>query len=494
MQNAGSSKIVKVVPKTSIDAKKDVSETIEKEPIKVISDTNGKEPSEVISETGEKEPSVSIVSISAEDTEINGSASMDKEPSSNDEDIVNSTDSGICEEISDKSLDSSVVIIDDDVVEESSDPIQIKAEFKRNSFDKNRKSNTENLDKTTKPFQGSFEFLNNYFQKGDAFISTLKPSTVGDSSKERSQNKIKNSVVQQKEDTIFDMVKQRAVDITQQEPIASTSTAFPLNFNSTSTPAGALLVPLVRNTFFFFHFLRNIFFNFKFSFQTQKEFPKQTVSVPIPSKPSATRTSPRRKSQTIDLSDLELSPPPAKKSKSGDFLIVNILNDSVPHGYITGSQEKQIIDRLTSAIDNAMIYENVMPRFDECTFHDGYLMIVCADEFSKKWLQCKIPKLNPVWPNSKLRVVNAYFQETAKLTKFIVFIPGPKESVTNIFQRLCRMNPGLSTIGWRVHNRFKCEFGGKIVLAVDQISLANLELINFQPYYGLTRLFFSQTK
>lgn len=135
-----------------------------------------------------------------------------------------------------------------------------------------------------------------------------------------------------------------------------------------------------------------------------------------------------------------------------------------------------------------MVYENIMPKFEKCISAKGFLMIVCADVFSKKWLEREVPKL-VVWKTSCLRVVNAYFH-TAKLIKTVVYIPGPKETASKVLQRLCRMNPGLSTIGWRIYNRCQSKFGETMTLGIDEISLANLKLINYQPYYGLTRLDF----
>lgn len=132
--------------------------------------------------------------------------------------------------------------------------------------------------------------------------------------------------------------------------------------------------------------------------------------------------------------------------------------------------------------------ENIIPRFDKCTFDGEYLRIVCADIFTKKWLERTIPSLI-LWPTAHLRVVNAYSNDSPILIKCVVFIPGIKESASKILQRLSRMNPGLSTAYWRVYNRCPLPFGENMTLGIDRTSLANLKLIDFQPYYGLTRLF-----
>lgn len=135
-----------------------------------------------------------------------------------------------------------------------------------------------------------------------------------------------------------------------------------------------------------------------------------------------------------------------------------------------------------------MVYENIMPKFEKCLSAGGFILIVCADAFSKKWLEQEVPKLI-VWRTSCLRVVNAYFHST-RLTKAVVYIPGAKETGSKVLQRLSRMNPGISTIGWRIYNRSQSKFGETMTLGIDDISLANLKLINYQPYYGLTRLDF----
>lgn len=232
LKNAGSSKIDKIVVVPTINKPVENTKCVEK-----------------ITE------SVSIGKEPNTENELDSAKNNNKTKSN--EKVAELTDSGI---IADKSLDSSVVIINDENVEKSSnDPIKIKNEFKTLDKTIDLSTSPEQSDESSKTFKGTFEFLNDYFEKGNEYISSLEPSssidlTQTDCVSDNQQNK--NSVDKPKEDTLFDMVKKRAADIRKaetgkvtkivpQEPKVSTSTTFPLCFNSSSSSTPTQTAPLI---------------------------------------------------------------------------------------------------------------------------------------------------------------------------------------------------------------------------------------------------------
>lgn len=62
------------------------------------------------------------------------------------------------------------------------------------------------------------------------------------------------------------------------------------------------------------------------------------------------------------------------------------------------------------------------------------------------------------------------------------WFPGPVEDMERYFQRLCRLNQGLSTVYWRVYKRKEKPNGVCLVLSINTASFAALEGVKWRPF------------
>jgi hypothetical protein len=93
------------------------------------------------------------------------------------------------------------------------------------------------------------------------------------------------------------------------------------------------------------------------------------------------------------------------------------------------------------------------------------------------------------WEGSKLKVVGLKALPTFK--RVAAWIPGPVEDTNTFLRRLRRLNRGLETAHWRVYECREESNGVRLVLSIDQDSVAMLECLQWKPFSGVARAVFS---
>jgi hypothetical protein len=71
------------------------------------------------------------------------------------------------------------------------------------------------------------------------------------------------------------------------------------------------------------------------------------------------------------------------------------------------------------------------------------------------------------------------------------WFPGPLEDMEMLFQCLRRLNRGLEPRHWRVYERKEEPHGVRLVLSIDQTSVALLEEREWKAFSGMGRATFS---
>jgi hypothetical protein len=76
--------------------------------------------------------------------------------------------------------------------------------------------------------------------------------------------------------------------------------------------------------------------------------------------------------------------------------------------------------------------------------------VICHDEETQNWLSSNVSSLK-VWEGSRLKSVG--LEALSSYKRGVAWFSGPAEDTERYFQRLHRLNQGLNTSQWRVHER-----------------------------------------
>lgn len=93
------------------------------------------------------------------------------------------------------------------------------------------------------------------------------------------------------------------------------------------------------------------------------------------------------------------------------------------------------------------------PHFLQCTFFDklGYVLLICADDKSAKWLTQNLPKMN-LWPNVTLCIMREKMFKESKA--FCACFPDSvQDSSKTLLGYLQSQNDGIDTTKWKVLSR-----------------------------------------
>ena len=134
------------------------------------------------------------------------------------------------------------------------------------------------------------------------------------------------------------------------------------------------------------------------------------------------------------------------------------------------------------------------PSFDDTRLHSGTMKVRCANEFSRKWLEEKIPTIEEkkLWQGAKLVVID--FKDIPKPHKFNVFFPGLKKSREEILKLLELQNKGLITKSWTILNCKAKDGGTAMIIGVGEESFEFLRRKSNSLSCGLGRALFSVVK
>lgn len=149
---------------------------------------------------------------------------------------------------------------------------------------------------------------------------------------------------------------------------------------------------------------------------------------------------------------------PESDSKAGEVVKrspevrMAISKTNHPVGMISQQEFETLRTSLLKRIENSNDTAS-WPHFLQCTFFDklGYVLLICADDKTAKWLTQNLPKLN-VWPNTTVCVMR---EKTFKQSKaFCASFPDSVlDSSKTILGFLQSQNDGIDTTKWKVLSR-----------------------------------------
>jgi hypothetical protein len=116
--------------------------------------------------------------------------------------------------------------------------------------------------------------------------------------------------------------------------------------------------------------------------------------------------------------------------------------------------------------------EGFTPGVADTYWAKGAAIMVCQDHEACDWLTELVPNMT-AWEDSRLKVVRLEALPTFK--RVPAWFPGPVEDTDTFLRRLRRLNRGLETAHWRVYERREESNGVRLVLSIDQDSVATLE-------------------
>ncbi|XP_076547099.1 uncharacterized protein LOC143305843 [Osmia lignaria lignaria] len=130
-----------------------------------------------------------------------------------------------------------------------------------------------------------------------------------------------------------------------------------------------------------------------------------------------------------------------------------------------------------------------MPRFDECRFGGGLLLVTCVDTGAVEWLRAAATRIKP-WEGADFQVLDG--RRLPKLKRMVTVIPGPPVSTEAILKMMEGQNPGLHTNLWRVWSRREGPHSVTLVLGVDPASHSLIKRQGSEVHVGLRRALFRE--
>ena len=132
-----------------------------------------------------------------------------------------------------------------------------------------------------------------------------------------------------------------------------------------------------------------------------------------------------------------------------------------------------------------------VPRFQESGVIKGRFQLACNDPESFAWLKQTVADITLQIGDSEPCALKLVLpSELPKLRRAEVFIPGTPASVPDVLIWLKAQNPGLKTDNWQLRFRTPMPKGQLLVWGIDPASVALLEGMGNQVFYGLGRVSF----
>lgn len=122
------------------------------------------------------------------------------------------------------------------------------------------------------------------------------------------------------------------------------------------------------------------------------------------------------------------------------------------------------------------------PKFLGNSHKTGWILFLCENLETLKWLKREVPKLKP-WPEARLSIMRENeFPKPISATILLPHIEGV--TIATALKLLSVQNPGLGTGQWRVLNSIDKKSGVIVFLAIDAHSAEVLRLQNFKASLG----------
>ena len=146
------------------------------------------------------------------------------------------------------------------------------------------------------------------------------------------------------------------------------------------------------------------------------------------------------------------------------------------------------IQRAIGRLVDELPEDRFTPRLVDSYWAKGAAIMVCHDKLTKDWLATRVPTL-VAWEGSRIKMVGLDALPTYK--RVVAWFPSPMEDTERYFLWLRRLNWGLDTWHWRVHESKEEPNGVCLVLSTDTASIAALEGMGCRPFGGVGQAIFS---
>jgi hypothetical protein len=166
---------------------------------------------------------------------------------------------------------------------------------------------------------------------------------------------------------------------------------------------------------------------------------------------------------------------------------VAIVGDDYPGSQIS-KENFMAIQKAVGRLVDELPEEGFTPGLVDSYWAKGAAIMVCQDQETCDWLTGSVPNMR-AWEGSRLKVVSLEALSTFK--RVTAWIPGPVEDTDTSLRRLRRLNRGLETAQWRVYKHREEPNGIRLVLSIDQDSVAALECLQWKPFSGVAKAVFS---
>lgn len=157
--------------------------------------------------------------------------------------------------------------------------------------------------------------------------------------------------------------------------------------------------------------------------------------------------------------------------------------------------EKTLTEEQSELLQDALL-ERITPsedgevaQFLSTQMRDGALIVVCANSWTKAWLENVISEIQP-WEDADLEVKPGNI--LMRRAKVLFWVPKlyKKKEASRILELLQNQNKNLKTEDWKVVTRKEVPDGVTLVLAINEQSFKALEAIDFKPFLGMGRATF----
>lgn len=163
----------------------------------------------------------------------------------------------------------------------------------------------------------------------------------------------------------------------------------------------------------------------------------------------------------------------------------------IPVGYPAKSlTTEQLTTVRTHLLDLIIKLETpvIRPKYRNCTFKNGYLILACADEATAGWTKEEVNKLQP-WEGAELAAVNL-----DDLPKQVLFLGYFQDSLQQTNEDIIRLvqnqNDDFCTDAWKVARRTELSKTIELLIEMDEKSAEQVAAQHFQLNYmfGKARL------
>lgn len=168
-------------------------------------------------------------------------------------------------------------------------------------------------------------------------------------------------------------------------------------------------------------------------------------------------------------------------SEVTNYIRIGILPEGFPNIELSTQQLTMTQNEILKNVA-AQRKERVKPKFGNCLFRPGHMIVICKNQDTANWLKAKISLIQP-WENACLIAVEE--KDIPRPEVLVGFFPRSEQDTNDeILTFVESQNEGLVVDAWRVLKRYVVkQHHVELVFTVDDVSLKSLENCKFTIDY-----------